>query len=178
MALRSDDPTKSRTTTDHREIRKWAEARGGHPARVKESADHPPKGRTGGILRIDFGEPEESLERISWEEFFETFDGNHLAFLYQEEAKHGGTSRFFKFVRGDDAPKRDEEGGDTHDVAGGDDEGDEDDDDDEEGDDEDETELDEEGRDIIEDVDAEVDNEDGRSGRKEANHEASGDDLP
>jgi hypothetical protein len=77
------------TTTDHNEIRKWVEARGGHPSMVKTG-----KNEEGGILRIDFGEPEESLEEISWEEFFEVFDENDLAFLYQDEGK----SRFNKFV--------------------------------------------------------------------------------
>lgn len=79
------------TTTDHDEIRKWAEERDGRPARVNT-------GEPGGILRIDFGEPEEELEEISWEEFFQIFDENDLAFLYQEDTKGGGQSRFNKFV--------------------------------------------------------------------------------
>lgn len=83
------------TTTDHQEIKAWAEARDGHPARVR--TDGP-----GGILRIDFGEPEEELEKISWDDFFQIFDSNDLAFLYQEETEGGGSSRFNKFVnRGD-----------------------------------------------------------------------------
>jgi hypothetical protein len=81
----------SKTTTDHDEIRKWAEGRDGHPAMVDT------KGQ-GGILRIDFGEPEDSLKQISWEEFFEIFDKNKLAFLYQDKTKDGGKSRFNKFV--------------------------------------------------------------------------------
>lgn len=83
--------TESRTTTDHDEIRRWAEARDGHPARVKGQGE-------GGILRIDFGEPEDSLEEIDWDTFFEIFDDNDLAFLYQEKTQDGGTSRFNKFV--------------------------------------------------------------------------------
>ncbi len=81
----------SHTTTDHDLIRKWAEARNGHPARVKGAKD-------GGILRIDFGKPEESLEEISWTEFFRIFDENELAFLYQDKTASGDTSRFTKFV--------------------------------------------------------------------------------
>jgi hypothetical protein len=83
--------SSSNTTTDHDEIRKWAEARDGHPAMVKT------KGK-GGILRIDFGKPEESLEEVSWEEFFEVFDENKLAFLYQDKTSDGSKSRFNKFV--------------------------------------------------------------------------------
>ncbi len=76
------------TTTDHDAIRKWAESHGGHPAVVRTKGE-------GGILRIDFGEPEESLEEVSWDEFFDIFDQNELAFLYEEK---GGDSRFNKFV--------------------------------------------------------------------------------
>ena len=79
------------TTTDHEEIRKWAEARNGHPAMVRT------KGK-GGILRIDFGTPEDSLEEIGWDEFFKVFDENKLAFLYQDKTSDGGESRFNKFV--------------------------------------------------------------------------------
>jgi hypothetical protein len=78
------------TTTDHDRIRDWAEARGGHPAMVKTGGE-------GGILRIDFGEPEETLEEVTWDEFFEVFDERNLAFLYEEKAD-GGKSRFNKFV--------------------------------------------------------------------------------
>lgn len=83
--------TASQTTTDHDKIRKWVEARDGHPARVKGAKD-------GGILRIDFGKPEENLEEIDWDEFFEIFDKNGLQFLYQEKTKDGKTSRFSKFI--------------------------------------------------------------------------------
>ena len=86
--------SSSSTTTDHDEIRKWAEARDGHPAMVKT-------GGKGGILRIDFGEPEDNLTEVSWEEFFEVFDENKLAFLYQDKTHDGGTSRFNKFVERD-----------------------------------------------------------------------------
>lgn len=82
--------SEAKTTTDHDEIRRWAEERDGHPACIR--TDGP-----GGILRIDFGDPEEELEQISWEEFFEIFEQNELAFLYQEDVQ-GGTSRFNKFV--------------------------------------------------------------------------------
>ena len=83
--------SNAETTTDHDVIRKWAEERDGHPARVKDRGP-------GGILRIDFGEPEDSLEQIPWEEFFQVFDENNLAFLHQEKTSGGETSRFNKFV--------------------------------------------------------------------------------
>ena len=81
------------TTTDHDEIRQWAEERGGHPAVVGETHGK----REGGLLRIDFDEPggngDERLERIEWDEFFRIFDESDLAFLHS-----GGDSRFNKFV--------------------------------------------------------------------------------
>jgi len=83
--------TSSETTTDHDTIRKWVEARGGHPARVKDRGP-------GGILRVDFGEPEENLEEISWDDFFKVFEDNDLAFLYQDKTQDGKTSRFSKFI--------------------------------------------------------------------------------
>ena len=83
--------SSSATTTNHDEIRKWAEARDGHPAVMRT------KGK-GGVLRIDFGEREEEFEPIEWDEFFKIFDQNDLAFLYQDKTQEGGTSRFNKFV--------------------------------------------------------------------------------
>lgn len=85
--------SESQTTTDHEKIQKWAESRGGHPATVKGTGDGEP-----GLLRIDFDPQEESLERIDWDAFFEKFDEEGLAFLYQDKTKDGATSRFCKFV--------------------------------------------------------------------------------
>ncbi|MGI6852725.1 hypothetical protein [Mesorhizobium sp. 1B3] len=83
--------SQATTTTDHDEIRKWTEARQGRPAKVRTSG-------SGGILRIDFGEPEEELDAIEWEEFFDIFEKNNLAFLRQDKTDDGKTSRFNKFV--------------------------------------------------------------------------------
>ena len=81
---------ESKTTTDHEDIRSWVEERGGHPARVEGT----------NLLRIDYPgfSGEQRLEEISWDELFRIFDENKLAFLYQEETKDGGLSRFSKFV--------------------------------------------------------------------------------
>ncbi len=88
--------TQAIATTDHETIRRWAEERDGHPAYVKGT--HGKSAESGGLLRIDFDPPEESLDRIDWDEFFETFDQNNLAFLYQEKTAAGRKSRFAKFV--------------------------------------------------------------------------------
>lgn len=86
----------SKTTTDHDTIRRWTEERGGRPATVSSTKD----GDEAGVLRIDFPgySGEDTLEEISWEDFFDKFEESKLAFLYQEEVASGDESRFFKFV--------------------------------------------------------------------------------
>lgn len=87
---------ESKTTTDHEEIRRWVEERGGHPARVKDTER---KGSPG-LLRIDYPgySGADSLEAISWDEFFIGFDKNNLVFLYQDKLKDGSKSRFSKLI--------------------------------------------------------------------------------
>ncbi len=82
----------AKTTTDHDEIRRWAEERGGKPASVRGIGDG-----EAGVLRIAFTDNED-LEAIDWDEFFDKFDEADLAFLYQEKTAEGKPSRFFKFV--------------------------------------------------------------------------------
>ncbi len=83
----------ARRTTDHEEIRRWVESRGGKPAAVASTRKDR---RRGALLRIDFPgfSGEGSLEEIDWEEFFQIFEENGLEFLFQDE----GESRFNKFV--------------------------------------------------------------------------------
>ncbi len=83
--------SSARQTTDHDEIRRWIEERDGKPSRLRESGP-------GGILRIDFGAPEEVLEPIEWQEFFQIFEKSDLAFLHQDRTEDGRLSRFSKFV--------------------------------------------------------------------------------
>ena len=90
---------EAQVTTDHEEIRRWVEARGGHPAEVKGT-----QRRGSALLRIDYPgfSGEDTLEPIEWDEFFEIFDENNLAFLYQEKTADGGQSRFSKFINRDE----------------------------------------------------------------------------
>jgi hypothetical protein len=89
---------ESLTTTDHNIIRTWTERRDGKPARVKDTER---SGDDTGILRIAFDTDQEALEPITWDEFFDKFERENLAFLYQEQTRDGKTSRFFKFVNRD-----------------------------------------------------------------------------
>ena len=84
--------SEAKKTTDHAKIREWVEERGGHPARVRGTEDE----GSSGVLRIDYPgySGEDTLEELSWDEFFEAFDENELAFLYQDDED----SRFSKLV--------------------------------------------------------------------------------
>lgn len=84
-------------THNHDRIRKWAEERGGVPAKVKSTGNQ----KSIGVLRIHF--PEESLhnaelEKISWEDFFQQFEASDLDLLYQDTKEDGEASTFHKFV--------------------------------------------------------------------------------
>ncbi|BAM04989.1 hypothetical protein [Phycisphaera mikurensis] len=89
--------SSSTKTTDHDEIKAWAEGRGGKPATVSDTA-----GGDAGVIRIMFPDDQNSdsdgLEEISWEAFFEKFDQSGLALLYQEETADGQKSSFNKLV--------------------------------------------------------------------------------
>ena len=100
-------PTESaetKVTTDHAEIQRWVDERGGHPARVKGTQNK----QSPGLLRIDYPgfSGEDTLEPISWQAFFEAFEENKLAFLYQEETKDGSQSRFSKLIDRDTAKEK------------------------------------------------------------------------
>ena len=89
----------SKKTTDHETIRQWVEERGGVPATIAQTEE----GGDPGVLRIHFpgrGD-EETFDELDWDTFFEEFEENDLAFLYQEETSGGDLSRFFKFVSRD-----------------------------------------------------------------------------
>jgi hypothetical protein len=78
-------------TSEHDEIRRIVEEKGGRPAcvRGKESGDRC-------LLRIDYpgGAGEDQLEPMDWEEFFQVFDENNLAMAYDTTRD----VRFTKFV--------------------------------------------------------------------------------
>jgi len=86
------------TTADRDEIRRWVEDHDGVPATVKTGDDDEV-----GVLRIDFpgGAGEDRLRHISWDDWFEKFEREGLAFLYQEHKASGEDSTFFKIVSRD-----------------------------------------------------------------------------
>jgi hypothetical protein len=93
-------PGRSLVTTHHDVIREWAESRDGTPATVPgtEHGDHL------GVLRIDFGDDDDRLRHVSWDEWFRTFDDRRLNFIYQEERSDGSPSDFFRL----ESPERED----------------------------------------------------------------------
>src|SRR5688500_385271 len=91
----------SHATTDHDEIRRWAEERGAQTECVRGTGDADDIG----VLRLYFPgyTGEDKLEHIEWDEWFEKFDEQELALLYQEETAGGEKSNFNKIVSRDTA---------------------------------------------------------------------------
>ena len=93
----------SKTTTDHEEIRRWAESRDAKPAEVASTHnDNEP-----GILRFQFprsrNRNDANLREIGWDEFFQKFDESNLSLLYQEKTSTGKKSNFNKLVHPENA---------------------------------------------------------------------------
>jgi hypothetical protein len=97
----SESKSESKVATDHEQIKRWVEERGGHPARVKGTAVE----GSSGVLLIDYPgySGTQTLESISWDEFFQGFEENKLAFLYQDKTQAGDDSRFSKLISRDSA---------------------------------------------------------------------------
>ena len=86
----------SNTTTDHDQIKSWAEDRGGKPAKVS-GADG-----DGALIKLMFPDSKDSendnLEEIDWDTWFKNLDDNGLALIYQDETADGEKSSFNKLV--------------------------------------------------------------------------------
>ena len=88
----------SRTTRDHDEIRRWAEARHAIPCEVASTRQD----GEAGILRLCFpnakNRNDAALHEIDWDQFFEKFDENGLSLVYQEKTAGGARSNFNKLI--------------------------------------------------------------------------------
>jgi hypothetical protein len=89
----------SQTTTDHEEIRRWAEERGAKPACVRGTGSR----HDIGMLRLDFPgyAGEDKLQPVSWDDWFEKFDERKFALVYQETTAEGQKSNFNKLISRD-----------------------------------------------------------------------------
>lgn len=109
---RSDGHVRSggaQTTTDHKEIRTWAESHGGRPAAVRSTH----RRGDAGIIRIMFPDAPNSdhdaLTEITWSEFFDEFDKRDLALVYDDDSlfsKLIGRAAAEKREKGDDRAAR------------------------------------------------------------------------
>lgn len=82
------------TTTDHETIRRWIEERGSTAARVIEPAGDDP----GSLAVVPEGTDDESVEEITWEEFFRIFEEENLAFVYQTTRDDPNERWFCRFI--------------------------------------------------------------------------------
>ena len=91
----------SKTTQDHDEIRRWAEARNAIPCEVASTE----RDGEAGILRFCFPKAknrnDDSLKQIEWDQFFEKFDENGLSMVFQEKTAGGARSNFNKLIHAD-----------------------------------------------------------------------------
>lgn len=77
---------EDKMTTDRQEIIAWVNTHAGQPAKLATETGS-------AMLRIVFPDTfEPNVDLIEWGEFFQTFDQEKLALLFQEE------ERFYKFV--------------------------------------------------------------------------------
>ncbi|MBZ5585305.1 MAG: ferritin-like domain-containing protein [Acidobacteriia bacterium] len=93
-----------RPLTDHEEIRRWAEERNARPSCVKRTGG---RGDTG-MIRLNFPgyTGEESLQDISWDDWFGKFDEKNLALMVQDSTATGERSNFNKLVSRQTAQQR------------------------------------------------------------------------
>ena len=90
----------SEPTTDHDEIRSWADEHGGRPVKIDTDAG---KGKEdhGGILRLDFGPKNENFTEIDWDEWFEIFEESNLAIILGDKDE----SKFAKLIAREGSPR-------------------------------------------------------------------------
>lgn len=80
-------------TRSHDVIMRWAGERDAKPAAIA-GTEH---GNRPGVLRFDFpgGASGGSLQQVTWDQWFETFDDRELVMLFQERMSDGKQSNFF-----------------------------------------------------------------------------------
>ena len=90
-------PKHAKVTIDHDEIRHWVEARHGGPGMVNQTGTP----NDVGPLRIMFAgvASEDPVRGITWSQFFEILDRDHLAFEFEDTK----TGLFHRFISRKDA---------------------------------------------------------------------------
>lgn len=93
----TDEEKKAKLTIDHGEIMHWAEKRGAIPSSIVGTED---EGEVAGILSFDFS-GDTNLEPLAWDEFFNKFEKEKLAFLHRDKETDGEYSHWFEFENRD-----------------------------------------------------------------------------
>jgi hypothetical protein len=84
-----------KVTTDHVVIKRWVKSRQGYPVIARKVLGN----KISEQLHISFScDDEPALEMISWDKFFELFEREKLAFLYQDDTKEEEDSNFCLFL--------------------------------------------------------------------------------
>ena len=95
------DSSPRNITTDHATIKEWVETRGGTPARVTGQTDD-----ASSLYIVREDEAMEGMESVSWNDFFETFETEGLAFLYAGYEPGDSDEWFYDIVERDEIAER------------------------------------------------------------------------
>ncbi len=87
---------EGKLTTNRNVIKKWAQARHGWPALIRRAT-------SAGfemVLSIVFPDSSSSeiARKLTWDEFFDQFEQQHLVFVYQEKDQNQRLSKSFAFL--------------------------------------------------------------------------------
>ncbi len=87
-----------RTTSNHGEIQRWAQERGGQPAVI----DHPNARADKPGIRIDFpGKRDDAIKDIThpvtWDEFFAVFEEQQLLLTYEDDPTDEDPEMWYHF---------------------------------------------------------------------------------
>ncbi len=88
-----EDKYVAHVSTEHDTIRAWVEEHGGQPALTRRIPEVPGEGQLSLEFLVDGQEPE--LITISWADFFQRFEDQHLAFIYEEGGPGGELTWYF-----------------------------------------------------------------------------------
>ncbi len=82
-----------RITVNHEAVRSWIEEHNGHPVVVRGTDGDIAEG----TLSLVFDDASR-YEEIAWEEFFDRFDADNLAFCYKDGVQRGQEAEAYKLI--------------------------------------------------------------------------------
>jgi hypothetical protein len=103
MAENTAESGRTETTTDHDAIQEWVEGHGSTAAQVSEPVGDDP----GSLAVVPTDIDDDSVDLLSWDEFFEIFEDEELAFVYQTDKDDPDEQWFCKFIHREEEPTDD-----------------------------------------------------------------------